>query len=345
MPEPAQLRLERLLYVLPAASREGGARLDDLASALGVPVHILMRDIEEATARAFYLPPGESDSLQIIMENDRVQVFAGQQFQRPVRLSRREALTLGLGLRMLAAEKEAPEHDRLLRLASHLEGALSAPVTLPPPERAAPQPEPPATSTGTATPPGLLLEIEADAGPIDVALGDDGFRGVLADGIRETRRLALRYLRPGDAEPRERLVEPLRLVYANGRWYLLARPVDTDDVRVYRVDRVLDAKLTEQHFASTAFDASRFIDDGGHAYSGQGAAIATVRYSPRVARWIAERTGQRVDTDGSITVEHRVADADWLARHVLQYGAEAEVVQPPELRAHVARTARRLASA
>jgi predicted DNA-binding transcriptional regulator YafY len=63
----------------------------------------------------------------------------------------------------------------------------------------------------------------------------------------------------------------------------------------------------------------------------------TVRYSARIARWIGEREGRAADgADGSITVEHPIADPDWAVRHVLQYGPDAEVLAPAAMRARVA---------
>ncbi len=61
----------------------------------------------------------------------------------------------------------------------------------------------------------------------------------------------------------------------------------------------------------------------------------TVRYSPRIARWVAEREGKPLDEDGSLTLEHPVADDSWAVRHVLQYGPDAELLEPAELREKV----------
>ena len=49
-------------------------------------------------------------------------------------------------------------------------------------------------------------------------------------------------------------------------------------------------------------------------------------------RCISEREGVDPDEDGSITIEHPLADAEWGRRHVLQYGPDAEVLEPAELR-------------
>jgi len=58
----------------------------------------------------------------------------------------------------------------------------------------------------------------------------------------------------------------------------------------------------------------------------------TIRYSAKIAAWIAEREGVEPGPDGSVTVEYTLGDREWAVRHVLQYGPEAEVVGPMEVR-------------
>jgi predicted DNA-binding transcriptional regulator YafY len=70
----------------------------------------------------------------------------------------------------------------------------------------------------------------------------------------------------------------------------------------------------------------------GKAFQTSSAATLTVRYSPRIARWIAEREGKPLAEDGSLTMEHPLADTDWAVRHVLQYGPDATVLAPAEVR-------------
>jgi predicted DNA-binding transcriptional regulator YafY len=36
--------------------------------------------------------------------------------------------------------------------------------------------------------------------------------------------------------------------------------------------------------------------------------------------------------DGSLELDHPMTDVSWAVRHALQYGAEAEVLGPPEAR-------------
>ena len=41
--------------------------------------------------------------------------------------------------------------------------------------------------------------------------------------------------------------------------------------------------------------------------------------------------------DGSLTMEHPLLDVQWGVRHVLQYGPDAEVMEPAGVREEVAR--------
>jgi predicted DNA-binding transcriptional regulator YafY len=68
-----------------------------------------------------------------------------------------------------------------------------------------------------------------------------------------------------------------------------------------------------------------------------------VRYSPRIARWIREKGPVEECDDGSVVVRHRVADPDWAVRHVLQYGADAEILEPEACRKSITALLRRLA--
>ncbi|MGH7446366.1 MAG: hypothetical protein ACRELT_02325, partial [Longimicrobiales bacterium] len=126
-PDTAGSRLERILYILPAAARGRGVAIDELAAALDVAPATVLRDLEHATARAFYHPAGAVESFSIMIDGRSVSVHAPTEFQRPVRLNRREALALGLGLRTLAADAGPERRREILALAKRLEAELSAP--------------------------------------------------------------------------------------------------------------------------------------------------------------------------------------------------------------------------
>lgn len=307
-------QLERLLYVLPRAAQPAGARIADVAHDLGVAPEVILADIEEATARVFYHPAGMVDAFNLSVEGDVVRLYGGE-FNRPVRLSAPEAMALGLGLRVLAAEADADRRAQILALAHRLEQELVAPaLELQPLSQA---------------------HVRSDAGALEMEFGADDFRGAIAEAIEAGVWCDVVYLKPGESSPAPRRMAPVRLLYARGNWYVRAIEPQSGEVRRYRLDRILELQLAaEKHGWTDRDDAPAFATDGGQK--------VRVRYSSDVARWVAERENAQCEPDGTLVLTHDVVDSNWLVRHVLQYGGAA-VVETPEARSWVARAAEKLA--
>ena len=168
---------------------------------------------------------------------------------------------------------------------------------------------------------------------------------VIRQAITAHRKLRLAYRSGASAETRERTIEPYRLVFASGMWYLVARADGTDDVRFFRLDRVESLVLTDERFQPSAAPSDDGVASEGRMFSAEASEVMIVRYSPRIARWIAEREGVEPDADGALTMEHPLLDVQWGVRHVLQYGPDAEVLEPADVRAEIARRLTRLAGA
>lgn len=316
-PTTAAERLERVLYVIAAASGKAGRSLAELAEALGVEPAQVARDIEEVVAREYYLTPGPIDSFEIRYDGRRVQFRTTGEFRRPVRLSPLEALALGLGFRVLAAGTAgSPERrEELLAFARRLEGAVAS------------------------TPPDELLKRFAVD---DGTSGDGSVRDVLRRAAKARRRCRIVYLSSGRTRPEDRVVCPYLLGFANGAWYLIAHCTKREDVRLFRLDRVVEAEVVDGTFeVPEDFDPGAYIA-GGRLYRAGEEVEAVVRYSARIARFARERGPVEEQDDGSVVVRLRVSDPSWLVRHVLMHAPDAEVVEPAELRAAVARAAERV---
>ena len=338
---PADEQLERLLYILPVAARGEGVHVGELARALGTTAGTVLADLEAATNRIYYHPAGAVESFTIMIEGDVVRVRAPDQFHRPVRLNEREALALGLGLRALAADEEEPRRSEVLALAARLEAELSAPGDLAAhgyafEERALHEPRILASEA-----PAPITDVEYDP-DLSLAFGDDGLRGIIADAIELGRVCTLHYLKPGSGAPEHRRIAPYRLVHAEGNWYVASHDLDRDDLRFFRLDRVLDVRVQPETAPEIPpVDLHAMLSDGA-AYIARDEASVTVRYSASVARWIVEQRGGGVEPDGSVVVRHSVADPRWLVRHVLQYGGAATVTDPAEAREWVREAAVRM---
>ena len=61
------------------------------------------------------------------------------------------------------------------------------------------------------------------------------------------------------------------------------------------------------------------------------------------ARVVDEREVRQLD-DGSAEIAYRVADVDELVRWMLGWGAQAEILEPPEARARIAALASEISS-
>lgn len=310
-------RLERLLYVIPRASGPAGVSLSDLARELGVDPATVVRDLREVQDRDSYHASGGADDLQIDIGTDRVRVWSAHRFDRPTKLSPKEALALWVGLETVRisdpaetdGEGPTPLASRLRKhLVQRQEADIEAPIATP------------------------------------AAAAESSVRHALGAAAAECRPCTIRYLKPA-MDPDTRRIDPYAVVHAEGRWYVVARCDRQQDVRTFRLDRVLAVEVEAGHFERPAdFDAQDHLDvEGGRVLDPSCVADAAVRYSPVIARWIAEREQGEWLQDGSYEVRHPVADPDWLVRHVLQYAGEAEVVEPAEMRAMVREAALRVA--
>lgn len=317
--DTADAQLQRLLTLLPRAARSAGVPLTELAHEMKVSQERLLADLQEIYTRAYYHPAGSGDDVQVLIDSNEVQVFTTGEFRRPPRLTPQESLALGLGIRMLAADATEARRPTLLKLAERVEeGAIGA------------EPTP-------------LLD------RIAVNPGDDspeGIRGRLVEAARERRRCEIGYLKPGAAAPEQRSIDPYVLLAASGKWYLVAYCHRSEDIRVFRADRVVSVTTGEERFSvPEGFDPEAFVREGRvyHVPPGVEEADALVRYSSRIARWVEERGPVERQEDGSVLVRYRIADPGWLVRHVLEHGADAEVLEPAEIREAVAGVAARIA--
>ncbi|MTK00642.1 YafY family protein [Micromonospora sp. CP22] len=173
----------------------------------------------------------------------------------------------------------------------------------------------------------------------------------LAGAVWRDRIVTLRYRR-GEHEVTRRVC-PCGLVLKSGTWYLVGRV--GEDFRTYRVDRVI---AVEQH--EEGFDREPDFDLAAH-WQRQAASFlrkmlraeVTLRVSPVGLRGlrhvvdapfgydeaVAAATGP--DEQGWLTLRLPVESVEVAYSQLLGLGPEAEVLDPPELRALLAEAARR----
>jgi predicted DNA-binding transcriptional regulator YafY len=136
-------------------------------------------------------------------------------------------------------------------------------------------------------------------------------------------------------EPRE--VDPYRLDFQRGHWYLTAFDHGRDDERLFRVDRIEgDVQIgTEASFEPPATEVPGLRLSPWELGEGD-AVTATVLVDADQAAWAVHRAGDDAvlehRDDGSVVLGLQVTNPHAFRSFVLELLDHAEVLAPPELR-------------
>ena len=304
-PSDAAAQLRRVLQLVPEIADGEEHDIGELAARIGSDSRTLQKDLNSLVER-YDLPGGFVEGVQLFLEPGRVSAMTNH-FQRPMRLTSSELSALVLGLSVLRTRRTPAEHGaiesarlKLQQIAVHVAD------------------DPLVTSTHSVS--------LADG-------GDPVMLSLVHRAIRASTKFRIGYRKSGSDVVDERVVCPYLLTAANGAFYLIAYCDRERSVRMFRFDRIESIEAVAESFERPAdFDADELLRDG-RMFSGGESEQMTVRYSPRIARWIAEREGRQRDADGGLVMQHPLADIEWAMRHVLQYGPDAEVLEPAYVRA------------
>jgi proteasome accessory factor C len=154
----------------------------------------------------------------------------------------------------------------------------------------------------------------------------------VADALSRNRRLHIAYYVPGRDEATERDVDPMRLLVVEGRSYLEGWCRRAQDVRLFRLDRVLAIEVLDVESDVPASAEHVDVDSGLFRPSPQD--VHVVFELAAAGRWVAEYyPTERIDElpDGRLRVELRTPDTQWVRRLALRLGEDGRLVSPPEL--------------
>lgn len=159
--------------------------------------------------------------------------------------------------------------------------------------------------------------------------------------LAERKQLLLHY-RPrshNDSKPRQ--VAPQRLHWYRGNWYLHAWCHRREALRAFSLDRIDQASVLQdpvQDYPEPQLD--EHYHSGYGIFGGPARHTATLRFEPRIARWVSEeqwhpnQNGQWL-VDGRYELKLPYSNATELVMDILRYGPDVEVVGPKALRDRV----------
>lgn len=167
----------------------------------------------------------------------------------------------------------------------------------------------------------------------------------LSEGVRQEKRVWLRYQAWG-AEASERKVDPYGLVYRAGFWYVAGYCHLRKDIRVFRLDRILEAELRTATFTRPPdFDCLEHV-------------TRAIAMTP--AQWEVDVLLQNITLEevqhrlppalalldnepGGVCFRCYVSDLDWIAYILVGLECPFIVRQPVQLQAALQRLAARTA--
>jgi proteasome accessory factor C len=309
-PAKASERLRRLLVVVPYLVKHPGTSVREATELFGVSEYELLDDLDLLFVSG--LPPyGPGDLIDVDVQDGRIWIGMADYFSRPLRPMRAEALALYLLGTELAGTPGLEEAPALAAALDKLESALG-------PDALGGLPSRVAATAADREPEGL---------------------DVLRRSTVENERLRISYYAASTAETTERAIDPEEVFLALGNWYVAAWDHRSDAERLFRADRIRSVQRTGERFEPRGLAGA-----GRPLYTRGGEDVdVRIRLSPD-ARWVAEyyETSSVTELDdGGLEVIVPARRLEWLERLLLRLGADANVIEPQQLKDRVAELARR----
>ena len=290
---PADVRLARLLDIVPWIAAHDGPRVEEVCRRFDISEQELLSELNLLFLCGLY--PFTPDVLiDVDVADGRVWVSMADYFRRPLRLSPQEGMALASAASALLDVPGADRDGALARALAKLE---------------------------------TVLGVGADDG-LDVELGHApaGVLEELRHAAASRRRVRIDYYSFGRDGHSTRVVHPWRVFNAAGNWYVQGWCESVEGERIFRADRITASETMQDTFepppALGEVDAAVYHprpDDE----------VVVLDLDPP-AHWIAEQY-PNVDVTqlpgGTLRVTLGVAGRAWLERLLLRGGPNVRVVE------------------
>lgn len=313
---PVSARLVRLLNMVPYFQANPRVSYDKAANDLGVTRKQLRTDIDQLWVCGMpgYFP---GDLIDFELSDDTINVTFSAGMDKPLRLASHEATGLLLALRALSDIPGVVDPAAARSAIAKIEAAA-----------------------------GLAAASETETLPEDGESTESAAAAAVRAAVRDQRALAIEYYSASRDAQSNRVVDPIRVVLVGDQSYLEAWSRESEGVRLFRFDRILNATVLEESAApprqvveappnTALFDADPSLP------------TATLRIAPAAA-WMLEYFPMRVVRElpgGHFEAVMTYAAEEWMARQILGFGADVRVLAPAALAARVRDAATEAAAA
>lgn len=308
-------RLTRLFALVPYLQNNQGIPAKEVAAQFGVPVREILKDISTLWVTGIGELPGELIDFDYeALEGEGLIFIKDAEFlPRPLRLSRNEGIALTIGLRTLRETADEAEYAVIDSALAKLEAAVG----------------------------------DATQAPVDVHIEriDPAIMSTVRQALADAQRLDIDYTTQSRDERAHRLVDPLRLFTSEGYHYLEAWCLREQDVRIFRLDRMLGASMTGEPAEIREAEPRDLAAD---LFASPDAPFGVFALDP-AAHWMIEYYHAEVlePAESSDILRAKIVGADWawLVRFALRHAGTVRVLEPEHLAKDVAAAARAALSA
>ncbi len=300
MSETAPDRLARMLAMVGYLRDHPAVPVTEVAQHFGISEKQVLDDVNTlwVSGTPGYMHGDLIDFSSDDLEHGVLTLLDSREMDRPLRLSSEEAVALLVGLQSLGAALGEEEAALVEETAAALRAAAGE-----------------AASTAD------VVHLRG-RGRVDARVGQ------LRDALARGRRVHLRYVSASD-QTTERDVDPLQLLTDSDRWFLMGWCHRAQDVRQFRLDRILDLTVLE-----TPADAHPDVELTGRTEPDTASATQVRMQIATRARWFAEQLpGARIREleEGWFELTVGVVDEAWFGNLVLALGDDVRDVAPPSI--------------
>ena len=165
--------------------------------------------------------------------------------------------------------------------------------------------------------------------------------GAVADALLQQHVIRFDYHSPRHDGESIRLVEPHHLQHYLGSWMLIAFCRTAGDWRKFNLSRMAQLHTPGETFPlRPRSEWGAQLEGAFGIFQGTHRTEVVLRFTSHRARWIRQQhwhVDQRIEEqpDGGLHLSFPVADFREIKLRILQFGAEVEVLEPPELRKEI----------
>ncbi|MGJ0121191.1 helix-turn-helix transcriptional regulator [Williamsia sp. MIQD14] len=326
MTAAAPSRLSRLLAMVPYFLAHPGTSADEAAADLGVTPKEVMADLNQLWMCGLpgYTP---GDLIDLDFSEESIQVTFSAGIDRPLRLTPTEASVLLVALRALIDMRGVLDPDAARRAIAKVERAVGS------------SRDPGATDAAGSTGTGESAGAEDTTAHADVSAPVAAIR----DAVLASRAVWIRYYSASRDAVSERIVDPIRIVAVDGNSYLEAWCRQSAGIRLFRLDRVDEAKVLDE--PATVPDETDPETTLALFNADPQLPTALITIDPSVV-WVMDyyliepldEVGESAP-DTPVQARMTYGSEDWLTRFVLGFGGRIRLVNAPAAAGEVTRRA------